>query len=203
MERQMSLITFDRNKRHLTAMEQALATSVFKDKLPAWWRIYIGDGLGKGDRPYTWEHLSLFYVLHVGPTIYPDLSVRYRNLLIHELTHVWQYYNGYWVAPRSVWVQGFGAGYHYTLNPATDCWNDFNVEQQASIVEDWFKSGMSTEDDRYPFIEMIIRSWDAGEFDRWDTGEFKVGGGAALIDRPVQKLRELMRRAPPGSGTGS
>jgi len=191
----MTLLRIDRNFRGLTSREQSLAFGVFKDKLPAWSRILIGDGLGKDDRPYTWEDSPL-YCIHVGPTMYPDLSLttvipgdpdrsRYCDLLIHELTHVWQYYNGYWVSIRSIWAQTIGDGYRYTLQQ-TDCWNDFNVEQQASIVEHWFARGMSTADDRYPFIAKIIQSDDAGEMKEIEIGRL------AAINTPVRELREWM-----------
>ena len=95
-----------REMRKLSDAEKDLAGKVFDDSLPAWRRIYITDGLGPLptiDRPYTEEAARLFMV-NVGPDYYPDLnrSTDYgfgtgRNLLIHELTHVWQYYHGYWV----------------------------------------------------------------------------------------------------------
>jgi len=137
--------------------------------------------------------------------MYPDLSLttvlsgdedrsRYRDVLIHELTHVWQYYNGYWVAPRSFYAQEIGKGYHYTLDPKKDCWNDFNVEQQASIVEHWFSSGMSEENDRYPFIDMIIRGWNAGETKTLVVDKLAATGKlAAPADMTVQELREFMK----------
>jgi hypothetical protein len=57
------------------------------------------------------------------------------NVLIHELTHVWQYYHGYAVIRGSVWANTLGKGYDYTVENS-DAWDDFNVEQQAQMVED-------------------------------------------------------------------
>ena len=92
-----------RKMRNLSDTEKDLAGKVFDDSLPAWRRIYITDGLGPlstYDQPYTEEAARLFTV-NVGPDYYPDLNrnTSYgfgtcRNLLIHELTHVWQYYHG-------------------------------------------------------------------------------------------------------------
>jgi hypothetical protein len=80
-------------------------------------------------------------------------------------TGVWQYYQGYWVVLRSIWANSrFGAGYDYTIG-ASDPWNDYNVEQQVQLMEDWFDGGtMSTTDDRFVFIEKIIRAGITGGF---------------------------------------
>jgi hypothetical protein len=120
----------------------------------------------------------------VGPSVYPDATLTttfggfgsYRDIFIHEMTHVWQYYHGYWVVLRSAWANSrFGAGYSYTVQ-ASDAWDDFNVEQQASLVEHWFSGGMSTTDDRFVFIEKIIRAGISGGF--W----------ASMLDTMVMKL---------------
>jgi len=55
----------------------------------------------------------------------------------------WQYYHGFWVVLRSAWANKWGKGYADTLEDS-DAWDDFNVEERASLVEDWFDSGMST-----------------------------------------------------------
>jgi hypothetical protein len=62
---------------------------------------------------------------------------------------------------RSEWANWRGKGYAYTLEDS-DAWDDFNVEQQASLVEDWFDRGMSTTDNRFVFIEKIIRAGVTG-----------------------------------------
>jgi hypothetical protein len=157
-----------RKTRNISATEIYWAAQVFDDSLPSWGNILITDALGPipgMDRPFTVEELpGRLYTVNVGPEYYPDLNRSNnfgfspcRDLLIHELTHVWQYYHGCWVVPRSVWANKFGKGYEYTLEDS-DAWDDFNVEQQASIVENWFNNGtMSHTDERYPFIEKIIR----------------------------------------------
>ena len=77
--------------------EMTEAMKVFLASLPAWSKIRITDGLGPlpfMDRPYTEElsSLGLFFV-NLGPDMYPDATAnqRYKDTLIHELTHVWQY----------------------------------------------------------------------------------------------------------------
>ncbi len=36
-------------------------------------------------------------------------------------------------------------------------WGSYNVEQQASIVEDWFKNGSREDDPRFRYIRDNIR----------------------------------------------
>jgi len=184
----------DTKMRDLSSAEINLARIVFGTSLPAWSRIQITDGLGPVptyNNPYTTEDSPLFFI-HVGPDVYPDATLPkwlpgfgpYRNIFIHEMTHVWQYYHGYWVVLRSIWANSpLGAGYSYTVGPS-DAWNDFNVEQQAQLVEDWFDGGMSMTDDRFVFIEKIIRAGVTGGFwaDMMDD---------LMINLPIEKLRLL------------
>ena len=53
---------------------------------------------------------------------------------MHELTHVWQFHRGDSVKPRSIYAQQVGAGYKFTRGQP---WEEYNVEQQAHIVETW------------------------------------------------------------------
>src|SRR5262249_944004 len=127
-----------------------------------------------------------------GPTAYADMSHGYRDLLIHELTHVWQYYHDYDVIIPSAWAQlrNGASAYTYDLH-SKDCWNDFNVEQQAKIVEKWFTAGLSASDLRYPFIEMIIRP---GIDHR--SLELDKTSGKAFVYAPLEDLRRsLMSRS--------
>jgi hypothetical protein len=176
--------------RNLSFDERDLAKGVFDDSLPAWERIFVTDGLGPLpglDRPYT-EELARMFVVNVGPDYYPDLTgkVNYgfgtaSNLLIHELTHVWQYYHGYSVMFRSLWANTGGKQYSYTIEDS-DAWDDFNVEQQAHLVEDWFDRRSSRTDKRFVFIEKIIRAGVTGGF--WADAKDSV-----LATMPLEKLR--------------
>ena len=176
--------------RNLSFDEEQLATGVFEDSLPASKRIFVADGLGPLpylDRPYT-EELARMFVVNVGPDYYPDLTGHENygfgaaaNLLIHELTHVWQYYHGYSVMFRSLWANTGGKKYLYTIEDS-DAWDDFNVEQQAALVEDWFDGRSSRTDKRFVFIEKIFRAGVTGGF--WADAKDSM-----LVTMPLEKLR--------------
>jgi hypothetical protein len=150
-----------RSARRLSDTEWHIINGVFQNSLPAWDRILLTDALGYDDAPFTvWSYL--FYWIHVGPKIYPDASLttawdstsNYDDVLVHEMTHVWQYYHGYTVVTSSVWARTGGAGYDYTVGQD---WDDYNSEQQAQLVEEWHHKGESTTDPRFPYIDKIIR----------------------------------------------
>jgi hypothetical protein len=70
-------------------------------------------------------------------------SGRSFSLLVHELTHVWQFQRKGWgYVAESLWAQSFGDGYDYAkaLRQGTP-WRKMNPEQQAQMIEDAFKSG--------------------------------------------------------------
>ena len=55
--------------------------------------------------------------------------------LLHELTHAWQWQQGLWVRLRAP----FSRNYHYGSPRARARYGLFNIEQQATLVEDWFR----------------------------------------------------------------
>lgn len=180
--------------RNLTPKELVLALGVFGGTIPLQKHIWIDDSLGLGGRPWT-NFIDGTAWLHLGPIAAKDLTStdrwagfgQYCDVLIHEMTHVWQYYHGRWVkwnsASRQVWatvtakVIPVSTGlvvddddiYKYTVGQS---WNSYNVEQQAQIVEDWFSSDSrkdhpgksSPSDARFQYIEQIRASgqhwWD-------------------------------------------
>ena len=56
--------------------------------------------------------------------------------LIHELTHAWQHQAHMWVRLRGVLYRNYGYG---DLDKARRTFLSYGVEQQASIVEDYFR----------------------------------------------------------------
>jgi hypothetical protein len=147
--------------RKLSSAEQTLALSVFGQTLPPWNKIMVSDGLGYDDRPWTHPAIPSGVILSVGPVIFPDClsqeifqGRRIDCTFVHEMTHVWQYFHGYHVVLSSVWAQSLGDGYDGALGKS---WNAYNVEQQATIVENWYKADMKTDDAAYPYIKKVVR----------------------------------------------
>ena len=159
--------------RNLRPSEHMLVWTVFRDTLPSSRVIGIGDGLGFGDRPWTdwgsgYDSLlpDMQFQINLGDYASVDLSLKtwtpydgnVSDLLIHEMTHVWQYWHGFGVKASSIWANTLGAGYDFT---AGDPWDDYNAEQQASIVEKWHKRGQTKSDELYPYITEVI--WSHGD----------------------------------------
>jgi len=134
--------------RPMNSGEIQLAQQVFGSELP-YQNVMLSNLTGTNGRSFTIPGID-------GKT-YCNLGEHYNNtlgsannaypgngeLLIHELTHAWQ------IAHNS-FVPGFvcsgvlnGANYVmgdnvYAYGPAGPDWSNFNFEQQASIVNQWF-----------------------------------------------------------------
>jgi len=156
------------NERALTSKEIALIKRVFKTaRLPSLLEVSIGDGLSATGTPWT----DSDYQINVGPQLFEhDLSSVNPDVLVHEMTHVWQYFNGTltkWDALRAHALYGAARRteylYDYTLG---DSWDDFGFEGQAQMVEDWFTSqgpgadNMSQNSLRYVYIRKVLYAGD-------------------------------------------
>ena len=109
--------------------------------------------------------VNLGYIVSVGPAAYPDMSINNRDLLVHELAHVWQGSNARssttYVANSimnqcrsDLTIGGTKSAYDFT--PGNN-WRTYNAEQQASIIEKWFVDGMATSGDLWPYIRDYVR----------------------------------------------
>lgn len=91
-------------------------------------KIYLNVGA------YCQEHPTT----HIQPS-YP----RPGQLFIHELTHAWQiHYRSFvpgWLCEGAVLqTRKFFGARVYRYGPAGQPWSEYNLEKQASIVDDWF-----------------------------------------------------------------
>lgn len=128
----------------MTKGEIALAHSVFGDRID-YGRVTISDGkffpfhsAGTGMAPNGKLYMYGCYS--------PDYSIgdaHRRAFFIHEMTHVWQYQNKI-LDPLKEGIHlmlkhkfNYEAAYPYHLE-AQKKLTDYNMEQQASIVEDFF-----------------------------------------------------------------
>lgn len=148
--------------RTLTPAERSIAQSVFGNSVNLDF-VHLTNTLGAQERPWT-TNSPPFYTVNVGPafndmTSEPDR----RELLIHELSHVWQGQHGVPFMANSGAHQTLSAILNggdpnpaYAYTPGAN-WSTYNVEQQASIVEDWYRGGMTQTDPRWPYIIWNIR----------------------------------------------
>jgi len=110
---------------------------------------------------YLGSFLNLAYLMNVGAD-YDTLGTSQQRLLVHETTHVWQGKNSTLALTyvfSSVINQGLygGSAYSYT---AGQPWRSYNAEQQASIVEDWFRSGQPKSGPLYTYIVDHVQKGD-------------------------------------------
>jgi hypothetical protein len=173
--------------RFLTNAEILLARTVFQTTLP-YNQITISDAIGLGNRAFTVPMYNAgqaaamaFGTLLLGPLATNFVLMRpssyqinfgasgFANSMtsanlptfIHELTHVWQSFNQ--IIPtsyifNSLWHQTISGGSAYSYSPG-QAWASYNVEQQASLVQDWFRSdGMSLSSPRFTYIRNNIRA---------------------------------------------
>lgn len=175
----MSLWGLIEDVRSLRQNEIDLTRTVFQHTI-SFDNVYLGNRTGLGGAPWTEynyidEIVGDRYIIHLGPGGYADatssanISTDYqkkiRDTLIHELVHVWQgqhsLLSGLYQA-SSLFSQ-LGSilrtgsrhdAYRYT--PGQD-WSSYNVEQQAKIVENWFKNGLSENDQLFRYIRDNIR----------------------------------------------
>jgi hypothetical protein len=186
----MGDITIPSQVRFMNSDEYDIVKRVTGDTLPWRVRIIVTDGAGAEGRPFTiptslvttllgsaasgflaplaafagyvGSVTNLGYLMNVG-SAYSDMSGSNQDLLVHESTHVWQGKNSFFAQSYvynsciSQCLRG-GRAYHYSAGLE---WSSYNVEQQASIVEDWYMSGEPTSGDLWPYIRDHVREGDA------------------------------------------
>ena len=117
-----------------TPGELAAARGVFGSAI-AWGKVRIWA------RPFTpfqpkRTAVTPLGAIHFRPEDHlPDFSTSWADMawLIHELVHVWQHQTGQWVLPRGLWER------RYQYDVLDRPFRRYGIEQQAAIVEDWFR----------------------------------------------------------------
>jgi len=126
------------NSRPLDEREEAVARSVFGEHL-YYRRVRLDERAFLGPRQWRLCYVSFFHVNSWGPMD--------DALLVHELVHVWQYQRlGFRYIPQALLAQASIAGYDYggadalyKARRAGGRLSDFNLEQQADIIADYFR----------------------------------------------------------------
>jgi hypothetical protein len=132
--------------RPLTRAEIEYAAGFFGDALNygaieiTRWSILAEDGISR-----TFGNtINMAHKYFVLDTL--DLTGDGLTNLIHEMTHCWQSQHGDWAALDSLWVQSrakFRTGSRmaaYVWRPLDDAgvpWEEWNVEQQAQLVQEY------------------------------------------------------------------
>ena len=127
--------------RGLTGGERAILKFVFGDTLNEYTLITTNDANRGGvDNSITYSDIP-----HYSTKIWcPDFSARGASTwtFVHEFGYVWQY--RYATKPISGWLQNvmrhpvnYELNYYYDLEK-TDDFYEYNIEQQASIVADYW-----------------------------------------------------------------
>jgi len=163
--------------RLLKKSEVEFARQVFKNQLP-YKKVHIASYYLPGNQgvPVTLASVSSIipvhtlrhYTIYFGPEVFKEGADRggIASTFVHELTHVWQGYHsalGWEYMVNSMIAQGHAILTQGDRNRAYDykpgeAWDDYNVEQQALLVQDWFRNGMREDDERYTYIVNHIRA---------------------------------------------
>ncbi len=104
------------------------------------------------------------YLIFLGKQGFKDAlgHVKYSSkkgdVFVHELGHVWQGYNSaftWWYVFNSIYYQvecGSGA-YDYTPGGQ---WDQYEAEQQANLIEDWYKGGEQESGQLYSYMKCNV-----------------------------------------------
>lgn len=126
-------------ERPLTGAEKALALSVFGDAIELnsvtirrrkWWPLQPRN-IVMAPNGHIWFHPRCpFYC-----DDFSQAPLNWQALLIHELTHVWQYQSG----RNLIAARGPFARYSYLPLTPGKPFEKYGIEQQAEIVRDCFR----------------------------------------------------------------
>lgn len=157
------------NGRMLTPKEANLIREVFQTTaLPPLTRVAIRDGESPTGTAITVPANGL-YNISVGKTLFDlDLADASPSTLVHEMTHVWQYFHATLSRTHGAIAHlrraaagklGYrGTSYLYEYDILTDSWDDMGFEGQAQLVEEWYSDGKGDEDQdkRFCFVKKVL-----------------------------------------------
>lgn len=148
--------------RTLNTFERNLLVSVYGYSINyAMVRITNTEGASDG-APWTTNTPPL-YTVNVGVNCYVSFE---RDdcrdgdglgLLVHELAHVWQGQHGVPFMSNSLYhqgravIEGGDRNRAYSFEPGAQ-WRSYNAEQQAEIVEAWYRGKRQKDHHLYPYI---------------------------------------------------
>ena len=168
---------------------------MFGESLPARTDIRISDAIGGGNRPFTYPRFDGKMVISVGKDDYADPlrygvdegTKAYGELLVHEMTHVWQYHNN--AAAISYVADAIWARIRDDYEPGEvldEPWDWFGLEEQGSIVDEWFKR-------HYNGPGSVEADGTTPRTPTPDTN-FGLDGQAAMADQAYPFIRDNIRQ---------
>lgn len=166
--------------RPMTAREREFAAQVFGPALPGSRPVVITDLAGLGGSCFVVPAIDGQILVNLGRGAYED-PVAFRcpgypgagKLFIHELAHAWQLAHGeYFPRLGRRLLAGPGAGHDFYRPPAqlAPPWPPLNLEQQATVVDEWFcpgplgppgwagTPGMSESHPYWPYVRDVVRA---------------------------------------------
>jgi hypothetical protein len=176
-----AVVESDIKHRSMTQSEIEFAAKVFSDTLPIK-RIILTNLSHDGGREYTIPNLDGSILVNLNnaydnPMSFEKSGNEYSqpgSVFIHELTHAWQIANTSFI-PGLICGAGSSNYSYHTGNEESDrlqdrqwsqkSWSEFNLEQQAHIVDDWYgaynndlNSPAALNDPAFHFIQDNIRA---------------------------------------------
>ncbi|HBO38476.1 MAG TPA: hypothetical protein DD638_07410 [Pasteurellaceae bacterium] len=143
------IVTLKTKGRLLTAGELALAKNIFKDSIDySKVKIHRGEYLWFGiqnNHTAMTPNGEMYFPKNIYKKDYSDGDNFDKHLFVHEMVHIWQYRLGYSVKSVGIWIGmkgGYGKGapayqYEHLLSTRKKL-SEFNMEQQADIIADFF-----------------------------------------------------------------
>ena len=146
--------------------------------LPPRDRLVLTDTIGAGKRAFTFPRFDNKITLNMGADAFSDPRQYevasgqkvYGEVFIHELTHAWQIAHtpmelALLADALASKVCEAGGGNPYTYGDAGAPYSDFNLEQQAQIVSDWFagRKGAAM-DTNSPFFRYVAQNIRTGQY---------------------------------------
>lgn len=130
-----------REQRVLTEAEYAWAVEIFGATLPPREHIRLSPALGRKRRPFTFPGFRGRVTVFLGPDAADPVRTR-PALFAHELTHVWQIHHAphllLWLIEAIATQLRYSFGQDvYGIGAATKRWDEYTLEQQATVVEHW------------------------------------------------------------------
>lgn len=151
--------------RHLNDQEWEMAEYIFRDSLPDREDIVLTNVAGIGGREFTFP-IAPFggpSIINLGGNYHPGSTTPDGALLYHEMTHVWQAKQA---VLREIYLYDARVLVTredpYFFNPGKQ-WSEYNIEQQASIVEAWTLGATQ----KQPTLPAADNNFDTGVHDQF------------------------------------